>query len=370
MRAATLTAVPLLLILGWFSLATPTRWLGVTIPTPSDYIFDVAPFLRVYARFAVAVTAVLIVVSAAGLAALLRNRRGLAASAIVLVALGISAVELPPGGGLPLGDARPLLLNGQAPGEVPTWAWLRDNAPRDAVIMEFPGAANELLDRFHMYGQTVHGLPIVNGDPVGRSIGSDLTATLPNPQAPGAAARLAALGVDHAVVIPWLWSVLGLPAPADVGTAPPGFRQLARFPDGSSVMAVTAAPAAAVPIFQRSTWWAPEQIDGVTWRYMKDRSGVWVWAPRAGEYWITFSARSRPEGLTRTMAIERPDGGTERFEVGPTREVRIRTYLQQGRNDFHVVNEGAPAELISPEDGRIVSLQVSDWTARHAVPPS
>ena len=48
------SAVPLMLVLAWFSLASPTYWAGVRIPTPSSVVFDVAPFLRVYARFAVA----------------------------------------------------------------------------------------------------------------------------------------------------------------------------------------------------------------------------------------------------------------------------------------------------------------------------
>lgn len=361
LRLVVVSAGPLMLMLGWFSLATPTYWFGVRIPTPSGWVFDAAPFLRVYARFAIAVTAVLIVLAAVGLAALIRNRGPLLAMGIVAAAVAVSAVELAPGGGLPLQTDPPLTVNGQAPEDVPTWAWLRDNAPRDALLYEFPGGANEFLERYHMHGQLVHGLRIVNGDPVGRSIGSDVTSAYPNPGVPHTAERLAGLGVDYVAIDPWLWAVVGAAVPADLATVPPGFRPVRTFPDGSAVWEVTAAPVDAVPIFQRSTWWAPEQVDGREWRYMDDRSAMWVYAPEAGDYRVSFSARSRPPGLTRQLAVEGPDGRTRRAQIGPERDLAFTVTLQKGRNDFTLVNEGAPGRQISASDLRVVSMRISEW---------
>jgi hypothetical protein len=43
-RLAILSAGTLVVALVWFSLATPTRWFGLTIPTLFDLIYEVAPF--------------------------------------------------------------------------------------------------------------------------------------------------------------------------------------------------------------------------------------------------------------------------------------------------------------------------------------
>lgn len=267
LRLVMASAAPLLAALVWFSLATPTRWLGVRVPTPSGLVFDVAPFLRVYARFAVAVTAVLICVAAIGLVALVRRRPPLVAGAVAAVMIGVALLELPPGGGLPLQSAPPVLLGGKAPEDVPVWAWLRDEAPRDAIVWNFPADANEGVERFFMYGQLVHGLTIANGDPQLVGIGSDMTSSLPDPTRPGAAERLATLGVDYATIDPGLYALVGRPAP-DPAHPPAGFAAVATFPGGSAVWRVTAAPEDAVAIFQRSTWWPPERVGGRQWRYM------------------------------------------------------------------------------------------------------
>jgi hypothetical protein len=366
LRLVVLSAGPLIVVLAWFSLATPTYWGGQRIPTPSGVVFDLAPFLRVYARFAIAVTAVVIVLGAIGLAALVQRRHAIVAGAVLVVAVGVATVELPPGGGLPLQTDPPLTVNGRAPEDVPTWAWLRDNAPRDAILYEFPGGANEFLERYHMHGQLVHGLTIVNGDPVGRGIGSDVTSAFPNPGVPHAAERLAGLGVDLVAVDPWLWSVVGTAPPADLASVPPGFRALKTFPDGSAVWAVTARPDPAVPIFQRLTWWAPERVGEREWRYMKDEAAMWVYAPRAGTYRVSFGARSRPPSRVRHLVIDGPGGQVEQFDVGRAAELSFTVRLKAGRNDFALTNEGAPARQISASDLRIVSIQMSEWTVARA----
>lgn len=361
LRLVMVSAGPLLAALVWFSLATPTRWFGLRAPTPSGLVFDVAPFLRVYARFAVAVTAVLICVAAIGLAALVRRHGPAVAAAVVGVMIAVAVLELPPGGGLPLQSAPPVLLGGKAPEDVPAWAWLRDEAPRDSIVWSFPADPNEGVERFFMYGQLVHGLTISNGDPQLVGVGSDMTSSLPDPSRPGAAARLATLGVDYVTIDPELYALVARPAP-DPANPPAGFAPVAAFPGGGAVWKVTAQPEDAVAIFRRSTWWAPERVGGRPWRYMRETAGMTVWAPRAGRYRISFGLVSRPATTARTLRVEGPDGQVQRLRAGAgAPDVALTATLESGRSDFQLVNEGPPAAQISPADPRVVSLRVSEW---------
>jgi hypothetical protein len=359
-RLVLVTSGPLVLVLGWFSLATPTRWWGVRIPTPSGVIFDLAPFLRVYARFAVAVTAVLIVVAAVGLWWLARRMRPAAGAVLLVLALGISLFELPPGAGVPLPSDPPLALAGLAPEDVPAWAWLRDEAPRDTLVYNFPAGADELIERYHMYGQVVHGLRIVNGDPVGRSIGSDVTTGTGSPTAPDAAARLRTLGVDLVLISPPIYAAGGLASP-DPYTPPPGFRLSRIFPDASALWTITAPPLDAVAIFQRSSWWPPQLRGGREYRFLRDEGRMWVHAPEAGRHRVTFALRSIPVSVPRTLEISGPGGWRRTVTAGEERTVTLEVDLRAGRNDFTLTNTGAPAAPLRPGDTRVISQQMSMW---------
>ena len=209
LRLVLLTALPMAAVLVWFSLATPTRWLGVTVPTPSDALFEVLPFLRVYARFAVPVTALVICLGAIGLHLALRGQRPLVVALFIAPLIALAAFELPPAGGLPLLSGPPILVSGSTADKVPAWRWLRDEVPDDSTVHAFPSYPNELVERYHMYGQTVHGLSITNGDAQGIGIGSDVTSSIADPRWPGAARDLRTLGVDYVTVMPELFQFLG-----------------------------------------------------------------------------------------------------------------------------------------------------------------
>ena len=288
-------------------------------------VFDVAPFLRVYARFAVAVTAVLICVAAIGLAAAIRGRRPAVAAAMVAAAIAASVLELPPGGGVPVPSDPPVTLDGRAPEDVPMWAWLRDEAPEDAIVWNFPAVPNEGIERFHMYGQLVHGRTIANGDPQLVGIGTDMTLTDPDPSTPGAAERLSTLGVDLVTIDPALYALAGLPAP-DPDRPPAGFAAEQVFPDGSAVWRVTAPPADAISIFHRTTWWPPERIGSREWRFMRDTAEMTVWARRAGTYDVRFGVAPAPPGTHHVLEIEGPGTppGASRLTGGPPRRSRSR----------------------------------------------
>ncbi len=366
-RLALATAGPLVAVLAWFSLATPTRWWGIRIPTPSGVIFDLAPFLRVYARFAVAVTAVLLVVAAIALSALARRLRPVPALALLATAMTVSVLELPPGAGVPLPSDPPLTLAGLAPDDVPAWSWLRDEAPRDTLVFNFPAGADESLERYHMYGQVVHGLSIVNGDPVGRSIGSDITTGISTPTSPGAASRMRTLGVDLVLISPAIYAAGGAESP-DPYTPPEGFRLSRIFPDASALWTITARPLDAVAIFQRSSWWPPQLRRGREFRFLRDEGRMWVYAPRAGRYRLSFALRSVPVSDARTLELSGPGGWRRTVEAGHERTVTTEVPLRAGRNDFALANRGVPAAPLRPGDPRIVSLQMSMWDLTRLAP--
>ena len=68
-----------------------------------------------------------------------------------------------------------MVVNGRPADEVPAWRWLRDR-PSDEIAYEMPGLPNELVERYFMYGQLVHGHRITNGGLFAGQIGHDFTA--------------------------------------------------------------------------------------------------------------------------------------------------------------------------------------------------
>ena len=241
LRVAVLSAVPMILLIAWFSLATPTHWFGVRIPTPSGALFDVLPFLRAYARFAAPVTALVIVLGAVGLHLALRGRRPWVGAMAVVPLLAVAFLELPPGGGLPLQSGAPITVSGVPADQLPLWRWLHDSVPRDSTVQAFPSYPNETVERYHMFGQTVHQLAITNGDPQQTGVGSDLTSSTADPRWPGVATDLATVGVNYVTVIPELYGIVGV-NPPDVNNPPAGFRVARVFPDGNAAWKVVARP--------------------------------------------------------------------------------------------------------------------------------
>ena len=361
LRLLLVTAPPLLIVLVVFSLASPTRVLGHSITMPSSLIFDAAPYLRVFARFAAPVMAVLLVVAALGLRELIRNRSDLVRVSVICLVFIISALELPIGApaGAVVTSGPPVVVNGQTAGNVPSWTWLADNRP-GAIVFEQPGVPSEALDRYFMFGQTVHGHPIANGGVGVRSISTDFEKSNMDVQWPGVPERLAGLGIDMVTVNPWFYGMLGV-TPPDVDAPPEGFRVLKRFDDGSAIWEVTATPPDAVAIPRAEGWWDPQLIDGEIWRWMHKRARTTVVAKEVGEYVLTFRARG---GFDRSyrLTITGPGGTVGRTIVGPDpRTVSMRVTLEAGGTDLWSVSDRAP-KYISAADLRAVTIQMTDWT--------
>jgi hypothetical protein len=356
-RGAVPSAVIMGLLIAWFSLATPTRWFGVTIPTPSDALFDALPFLRAYARFAAPVTALVIVLGAVGLHLVLRNRRPLTGLAVVAPLLLIAVLELPPGGGLPLQSGPPITVSGVPAEKLPLWDWMHDNLPRDTVVQAFPSYPNELVERYHMYGQRVHQLDITNGDPQQVGVGSDLTSSTADPRWPGVAAELATVGVDDVTVIPELYGIVQV-NPPDVNAPPPGFAVVKVFPDGNALWRVTAKPRDGLAFVKIDNWWTPARREGRNWRFMRDRAIVHLYVPAAGRYRVDFRARSAAD--PRPMVLEADGAQALSATVGAERALSTTLDLPEGRTDVTIVNPGYTAKDIPSGDPRAWSFEVSD----------
>jgi len=355
-RTAALIAIPLVPVLLLFSLASPQTRFGHTFDMPSKLVYEVLPFLRVFARFVVPVMAVLLVAGAVGLWYLLRGRTPLVRVSIVTTVLLLTVFDLP--APLPLPSAEPVTINGASADEVPTWSWLRER-DTDEIVFELPGRPNEQIERFYMYGQIEHGHRIANGGLFPGQIGYDFVDQTGDPRWPNSAAWLSSVGVDLVTVNPWAYALIGQtpPRPED---PPPGFAVERVFRDGSAVWRVTAEPADAVPIFRRQGWWTSETLDdGKIWRWMDDDGRITVRAPEPGRYRMTFRARGLVPGAVYPLEIHAP-GGTTRVEVGAERTVALTLDMDGPEGDVIIDNTGPASRPIASGDPRVVSVQVDE----------
>jgi hypothetical protein len=146
----------------------------------------------------------------------------------------------------------------------PEYAALAADTP-DGIVAEYPLGFSDL----YRLWQRVHGRPLVNGAPVG-SVADEAHLMLLDPREPGTASALSLLGVTAVVLHPG--------GPADVPVQPrepaagEGYRFVGRFPDGSSVWAVTAPPAPAFVMYTGG-FGAPERLDDGTLVYPMTASG-------------------------------------------------------------------------------------------------
>lgn len=357
-RIAAGIGVPTAAILIWFSLASPTRWFGVAIDMPSALIFEFTPFLRAFARFAPGVMAVAVALGAIGLWWLVRRRDQVGKLSIIVAILLTTVIELPVS--LPIGSGQPAPVVGRAPADVPTWAWLREH-DRDALVFELPGRADVPIERYYMYGQLEHGHRILNGNLLPGQLGYDVVNQVGLSTWPNTARWLSALGVDLVTINPWAYARAGLPSP-DPRRPPPGFAVTEAFPDGSAVWRVTAAAAAAMPVFRRQGWWVQEfRSDGRIWRWMDDQGHITVVAAQPGIYRMSFRVRPLDPATPVPLQITGPDGAITRAVVrGEEQALDVTVRLTQSRGEVVIGNLGPPARQPSPLDTRLVSVMVSE----------
>ena len=357
-RVALVLAIPTAIAMGIFSLASPYPIFGHEIPMPSSLVFDYLPFLRVYARFGLFVMACVLMMGAVGIYLIIRGRSITWRASITSIAIILTAMELPIS--LPISTGVPLMLDGKAPEDVPTWVWLKNHDP-GAVVVETPVFPNEVVDREFLYGQLVHGHPLANGGLNEPGAPTDFGREYGNPLFAAAPSAYATAGIKYVVINPWAWHQQSL-APPVVTNPPKGYAVVAHFPDGSGIWRVTAVPKKAIA-FPAQGWWDPETIDGVRWRYMKDVATYTAYAPRAAAVTMRFQAQGFVPGKPYELKITMPNGTTQAFPVAGRRSIMMRTSLPAGKSTFRLAASGTAPQQVSPTDLRVVTIQVSQWTA-------
>jgi hypothetical protein len=217
---------------------------------PSKLLWDVLPAFRVPSRWdALLMTAVL------PLAALgLQSARRALGVAVVAVAIVLSFVEL----------STHRVTHFRTVPVPPEYVALKRDTP-SGIVAEYPLGYSDL----YRLWQRVHGRRLVNGAPDG-SFPDEARMMLLDPKEPGTASMLSLLGITAIVIHPG--------GPADVPLQPQepnpgeGFRFVGRFPDTSSVWAVTAPPAPAFVVLSGG-FAPPRRLDNGTLVYPLIASG-------------------------------------------------------------------------------------------------
>ena len=348
-------AIPVAIVAGIFSLASPTRLWGLEWAMPSSLVFDYLPYLRAWARFGSVVLAATIVVAAIGLFLLVRHRSRLWRYSWIAAALVLSAAEMPLAP--PIGSGEPLLIDGRQPAEVPVWKWLRDNRPGEPVI-ETPAFTREDIGRMYLGGQTVHLHPLANGGLNERSAAADFTEEFGDPAIGGSLSAYSTAGIRLVTIQPWAYAIVGASAPS-VFDPPRGARMIAEFGDGSGVWGVTASPRVAVTFPDRTTWDPPRVISGTKWRYMRDSAVMRAFAPRAARVRITFDARGYAPAAAYPLDVTMPDGTSRRFTVKGLTRLEFITSLPRGVSAFQLQVPRRPAD--DPVGPGAMSVETSQW---------
>jgi hypothetical protein len=263
-----------------FLFALPSPVGGISLP--SKLLWDVLSAFRVPSRWDPLLMATLLPLAALGLQTL---RRSLGV-AIVAVALVLSFVELSTHR---VGHFRTVPVP-------PEYTALKDDTP-SGIVAEYPLGYSDL----YRLWQRVHGRPLVNGAPEG-SLADQAHLMVLDPKEPGTASALSLLGVTAIVVHP------GGPADTPVQPREPapadGYRLIGRFPDTSSVWAVTVPPAPAY-VMLSGGFSPPRRLDSGTIGYPLIASG--------GVAVIELHART--PGIVRVQFDATAPGGEHQLRV-------------------------------------------------------
>jgi O-antigen/teichoic acid export membrane protein len=219
-RAAATAGLVATFVVGFlFSLPSPVA--GISMP--SKLLWDVLPAFRVPSRWDPLLMTAVLPLAALGLQ---RVRAALGVAAVG-VALVLSFLEL----------STHRVAHFRTVPVPPEYTALKRGTPA-GVLAESPLGYSDL----YRLWQRIHGRPLVNGAPEG-SLADQGHLMVLDPKEPGTSSELSLLGVTAIVLHPG--------GPGDVPVQPrepapsDGYRLVGRFPDTSSVWAVTAPPAPA-----------------------------------------------------------------------------------------------------------------------------
>jgi len=351
--ALTPAFVLVVLVAFLFALPGPVSVFGISVWTPSRFLWQVVPAFRVPSRWSIVVMTGLVPLAALGLQELSaaagrhgRRRQVAALSAsVVVAAMVVSVVEL----GLDPTSSR---LSTHP--EPPEYAALARTPP--GIVAEYPLTA-EFGD---VFWQSIHHRRLLNTSAFGTPA-DDAQHALVNPGTPGTAQQLALLGVTaivtHADALRWSAAAYR-PNPKNWG---PGYRLIDRAPDGASTWQVVAHPAPAF-VVAVSGFAPPSALgDGTPAFALVSPSGVayiTVRAKRAGLMRLAFDA-DPPGGTQRTLRVA-DDSREVRFALKRRARVSVVVDVPAGVSLVLLKTDPAPT---SAEDAIVLSrLEVARTT--------
>jgi O-antigen/teichoic acid export membrane protein len=270
-----------------FLFALPTPVMGISMP--SKLLWQFLDGFRVPSRWDALLMTALLLLAALGLQAIWRRlaARQLAAGVVlVAAAMAVSFVEL----------ATHRVNHFRTVPVPPDYTAVERDTP-NGILAEYPLGYSDI----YRLWQRVHGRPLVNGAPEG-SIADQAHLMVLDPKEPGTASALSLLGVTAVVIHPG--------GPADVPVQPQepagvdGYRLVGRFPDTSSVWAVTAPPAPAF-LMLSGGFSLPRRLE----------SGVVGYPLIASGGVAVIELRSRTSGIVRVQFDATAPGGEHQLRV-------------------------------------------------------
>jgi hypothetical protein len=324
---------------------------GLTIPSPGAILFHLAPYWRVYSRFATLVLFSLLVLAILGLERLVSRYTTPTRWAIVLVACGLSAAELYTH--VPIDSTTPLTAR---------YGPLTKIAP-GTILAEYPLVPASHADpSVYLFGQTIHRHPLLNSAPEGDTgdvLRHDLTAL-------------------NGPLVPQMLAFAGVGLVAVNGAALPPIAGLAPMPRASSanfhVYDVTARPTDGIALFvggvQPTTppdnSVAPATVPeygafgGPTWSVVSSVLTTRIWVRHSGTYTIAFRAQSLTEPQRLTIQIPAASPRIASVGTQPT-AVQFTVPLTSGLNPLQITIQQAPGPSDTAQAQPGINIAMTNW---------
>jgi hypothetical protein len=334
----------------WVSLPPTVTPLGVSIPTPSDVVFEVFTTWRVYSRLVLVVLIGVFVLAAAGLTTLAGSR-----GPRRYLVLGLAALVVP----LDLWTTQEPVATIAAP----QVADVVRRLPPGAIAV-YPLGRGETDGYAALYNQQFYGRPVLNG--FDDQPEESRLPLLTNLSDPATAMRLGTLGIRYALVIRRPID----PGLADPGIRPaPGIRRVGRGmygPYPANVYEIPRRPGT-VAVFASEGF---AMIDGT-----KPDEGQWLQGDTGKlEVWGVCRAICRgrvvfnsvPLGAAKTVDIYRGSQRVAHAVIGKRQRVSVPLTLRSGETTLTIrVRPGAVAvkdTIPGSSDPRRLSVRVEHPT--------
>jgi O-antigen/teichoic acid export membrane protein len=362
-RSASLGLIAIFIAALAFALPSPVGVVGHLVQTPSRLMWEVVPAIRVPSRWTALVLTALVPLAALGLQAIYervargRSLRASPAAAVVVVAAAfvLSFLELT------ISPLKPHYRTTPPPAEYTAL----ERTP-NGVVAEYPlGVSND-----HVVWQTLYRRPVMNNADFGTPADDAERAVL-DPSAPGVAQTLAFLGVTAIVTHPDALDYIAGASKVPNATWGPGYKLVARTPDGTSVWRVVAPPAPALVTLPGGFGQPSAPKQGVVEFPLDASSGVGelrFTAQQGGVVRLSFDAR--PPGREQTLRLADETNEVPFDLMGPI-SVSALVEIPRGTS-YLLVKTDPPA---TSDDDAIVLSGVhaergSGAPALHAVPIS